>query len=203
MEPGVPQGARPCPSRGQGRTRAEVGQWGGPGQAHRPPRSSPSRRWHCRNQGSPATAAGLAGRWPVGERSEPCPVAERGCPVEPQGSPVSGPVVLDVCGTQRGEGDHQEAALPRPGPEAGLAGAGRGVNSPSFPMLSPGLCPAADACALCPPGRNKGGGALGGGPALAERSGRDGPSQRMPRQPSASRLPKGGGPGRSPPRSGS
>ncbi|KAM9748469.1 mitotic-spindle organizing protein 2B isoform 1-T1 [Dama dama] len=52
-------------------------------------------------------------------------------------------------------------------------------------------------------GRNKGGGALGGGPALAERSGRDGPSQRMPRQPSASRLPKGGGPGRSPPRSGS
>ncbi|XP_040107171.1 mitotic-spindle organizing protein 2B [Oryx dammah] len=48
-------------------------------------------------------------------------------------------------------------------------------------------------------GRNKGGGAL----ALAERSGREGPSQRMPRQPSASRLPKGGGPGRSPPRSGS
>ncbi|XP_070327937.1 mitotic-spindle organizing protein 2-like [Odocoileus virginianus] len=52
-------------------------------------------------------------------------------------------------------------------------------------------------------GRNKGGGALGGGTALAERSSREGPSQRMPRQPSASRLPKGGGPGRSPPRSGS
>uniref|UniRef100_A0A8C6DAB0 Mitotic-spindle organizing protein 2B n=1 Tax=Moschus moschiferus TaxID=68415 RepID=A0A8C6DAB0_MOSMO len=60
-------------------------------------------------------------------------------------------------------------------------------------------------CCLFSPfaGRNKGGGALGGGPALAERGGRDGPSQRMPRQPSASRLPKVGGPGRSPPRSGS
>ncbi|XP_025122977.1 mitotic-spindle organizing protein 2B isoform X3 [Bubalus bubalis] len=59
-------------------------------------------------------------------------------------------------------------------------------------------------CCLFSPfaGRNKGGGALGGGPALAERGGRDGPSQRMPRQPSASRLSKGGGPGRSPPRSG-
>uniref|UniRef100_A0A8C9JLC0 Mitotic-spindle organizing protein 2B n=1 Tax=Panthera tigris altaica TaxID=74533 RepID=A0A8C9JLC0_PANTA len=39
-------------------------------------------------------------------------------------------------------------------------------------------------------GRNKGSTALGGGPALAERGGREGSSQRMPRQPSATRLPK-------------
>ncbi|XP_022351708.1 mitotic-spindle organizing protein 2B isoform X2 [Enhydra lutris kenyoni] len=50
-------------------------------------------------------------------------------------------------------------------------------------------------------GRNKGSAALSGGPALAERSGREGSSQRMPRQPSATRLPKGGGPGKSPTRS--
>ncbi|ELK15558.1 Protein FAM128A [Pteropus alecto] len=50
-------------------------------------------------------------------------------------------------------------------------------------------------------GRNKGSTALGGGPALAERSSREGSSQRMPRQPSATRLPKAGGPGRSPTRS--
>ncbi|XP_047618019.1 mitotic-spindle organizing protein 2B isoform X2 [Phacochoerus africanus] len=50
-------------------------------------------------------------------------------------------------------------------------------------------------------GRNRGSSALGGGPALAERSGREGSSQRMPRQPSATRLPKGGGPGKSPTRS--
>nr|KAF6403776.1 mitotic spindle organizing protein 2B [Molossus molossus] len=49
--------------------------------------------------------------------------------------------------------------------------------------------------------RNKGSTALGGGPALAERSCREGSSQRMPRQPSATRLPKGGGPGKSPTRS--
>ncbi|XP_066116023.1 mitotic-spindle organizing protein 2B isoform X2 [Saccopteryx bilineata] len=49
-------------------------------------------------------------------------------------------------------------------------------------------------------GRNKGGTALGGGPALAERSSWEGSSQRMPRQPSATRLPKGGGPGKSPTR---
>ncbi|KAM5310733.1 mitotic-spindle organizing protein 2B isoform 3-T3 [Glossophaga mutica] len=58
-------------------------------------------------------------------------------------------------------------------------------------------------CCLFSPfaGRNKGSTALGGGPALAERSGREGSSQRMPRQPSATRLPKGGGPGKSPTRS--
>ncbi|XP_019487602.1 PREDICTED: mitotic-spindle organizing protein 2B isoform X2 [Hipposideros armiger] len=50
-------------------------------------------------------------------------------------------------------------------------------------------------------GRNKGSTALGGGPALAERSSREGSSQRMPRQPSATRLPKAGGPGKSPTRS--
>ncbi|XP_015975677.1 mitotic-spindle organizing protein 2B isoform X1 [Rousettus aegyptiacus] len=50
-------------------------------------------------------------------------------------------------------------------------------------------------------GRNKGSTALGGGPALAERSSREGSSQRMPRQPSATRLPKAGGAGRSPTRS--
>ncbi|KAM8814518.1 mitotic-spindle organizing protein 2B isoform 3-T3 [Rhynchonycteris naso] len=49
-------------------------------------------------------------------------------------------------------------------------------------------------------GRNKGGTALGGGPALAERSSWEGSSQRMPRQPSATRLPKVGGPGKSPTR---
>ncbi|XP_036987369.1 mitotic-spindle organizing protein 2B isoform X1 [Artibeus jamaicensis] len=58
-------------------------------------------------------------------------------------------------------------------------------------------------CCLFSPfaGRNKGSTALGGGPALAERSSREGSSQRMPRQPSATRLPKGGGPGKSPTRS--
>ncbi|XP_030656771.1 mitotic-spindle organizing protein 2B-like isoform X1 [Nomascus leucogenys] len=47
-------------------------------------------------------------------------------------------------------------------------------------------------------GRNKGSTALGGALALVERSSREGSSQRMPRQPSATRLPKGGGPGKSP-----
>ncbi|XP_019565711.1 mitotic-spindle organizing protein 2B isoform X1 [Rhinolophus sinicus] len=58
-------------------------------------------------------------------------------------------------------------------------------------------------CCLFSPfaGRNKGSTALSGGPALAERSSREGSSQRMPRQPSATRLPKGGGPGKSPTRS--
>ncbi|XP_004481036.1 mitotic-spindle organizing protein 2B isoform X2 [Dasypus novemcinctus] len=49
-------------------------------------------------------------------------------------------------------------------------------------------------------GRNKGSTAVGGAPALVERSGREGSSQRRPRQPSATRLPKGGGPGKSPTR---
>uniref|UniRef100_A0A5F4W3B3 Uncharacterized protein n=1 Tax=Callithrix jacchus TaxID=9483 RepID=A0A5F4W3B3_CALJA len=40
--------------------------------------------------------------------------------------------------------------------------------------------------------------ALGGALAMAERICREGSSQRMPRQPSATRLPKGGGPGKSP-----
>nr|XP_054965331.1 mitotic-spindle organizing protein 2B isoform X4 [Pan paniscus] len=57
-------------------------------------------------------------------------------------------------------------------------------------------------CCLFSPfaGRNKGSAALGGALALAERSSREGSSQRMPRQPSATRLPKGGGPGKSPTR---
>ncbi|XP_008067019.1 mitotic-spindle organizing protein 2B isoform X2 [Carlito syrichta] len=49
-------------------------------------------------------------------------------------------------------------------------------------------------------GRNKGSTALSGAAALAERGGREGSSQRMPRQPSATRLPKGGGPRKSPTR---
>ncbi|XP_062943233.1 mitotic-spindle organizing protein 2B [Cynocephalus volans] len=49
-------------------------------------------------------------------------------------------------------------------------------------------------------GRNRGSTALGGAPTLAERSSRDGSSQRLPRQPSATRLPKAGGPGKSPTR---
>ncbi|XP_077019090.1 mitotic-spindle organizing protein 2B-like [Tamandua tetradactyla] len=47
-------------------------------------------------------------------------------------------------------------------------------------------------------GRNKGSAAVGGAPVLAERSSREGSSQRRPRQPSATWLPKGGGPGKSP-----
>lgn len=50
-------------------------------------------------------------------------------------------------------------------------------------------------------GRNKSSTALGGGSTLAERSSREGSSQRMPRQPSATRLPKGTAAGKSPPRS--
>ncbi|XP_058512552.1 mitotic-spindle organizing protein 2B isoform X1 [Ochotona princeps] len=47
-------------------------------------------------------------------------------------------------------------------------------------------------------GRNKGSATV-----LAERSSRDGSSQRLPRQPSASRLPKGAAPAKSPTRSNS
>ncbi|KAM8814516.1 mitotic-spindle organizing protein 2B isoform 1-T1 [Rhynchonycteris naso] len=73
----------------------------------------------------------------------------------------------------------------------------------TYSPLSPG--PPASlrfSCCLFSPfaGRNKGGTALGGGPALAERSSWEGSSQRMPRQPSATRLPKVGGPGKSPTR---
>ncbi|XP_020016316.1 mitotic-spindle organizing protein 2B isoform X1 [Castor canadensis] len=59
-------------------------------------------------------------------------------------------------------------------------------------------------CCLFSPfaGRNKGGPTLSGTPTLAERGSREGSSQRMPRQPSATRLPKGGGPGKSTPRGG-
>nr|XP_044988216.1 mitotic-spindle organizing protein 2B isoform X3 [Jaculus jaculus] len=46
-------------------------------------------------------------------------------------------------------------------------------------------------------GRNRGVHTLSGAPILAERSGREGSIQRMPRQPSATRLPKGSGPGKS------
>uniref|UniRef100_A0A8C9PED4 Mitotic-spindle organizing protein 2B n=1 Tax=Spermophilus dauricus TaxID=99837 RepID=A0A8C9PED4_SPEDA len=58
-------------------------------------------------------------------------------------------------------------------------------------------------CCLFSPfaGRNKGGPTLSGAPTLAERGSREGSSQRMPRQPSATRLPKGGGPGKSTSRS--
>ncbi|KAB0393513.1 hypothetical protein E2I00_003688 [Balaenoptera physalus] len=51
-------------------------------------------------------------------------------------------------------------------------------------------------------GRNKGSDAFGGGgPALPERGVREGSGQRMPRRLSATRLPKRGGPGKSPTRS--
>ncbi|EHB14902.1 Protein FAM128A [Heterocephalus glaber] len=50
-------------------------------------------------------------------------------------------------------------------------------------------------------GRNRGGPSLSGAPTLAERSSREGSSQRMPHQPSTTRLPKGGGPGKSTSRS--
>uniref|UniRef100_A0A8C6AKG4 Uncharacterized protein n=1 Tax=Monodon monoceros TaxID=40151 RepID=A0A8C6AKG4_MONMO len=64
----------------------------------------------------------------------------------------------------------------------------------AVPLLTPGVPETR--------GRNKGSGALGGGgPALTERGVREGSSQRMPRQPSATRLPKRGGPGKSPTRS--
>ncbi|XP_008047893.1 mitotic-spindle organizing protein 2B-like isoform X2 [Carlito syrichta] len=49
-------------------------------------------------------------------------------------------------------------------------------------------------------GRNKGSTALSGAAALAECGGCEVSSQRMPRQPSATRLPKGGRPGKSPTR---
>ncbi|XP_036209543.1 mitotic-spindle organizing protein 2B isoform X3 [Myotis myotis] len=72
------------------------------------------------------------------------------------------------------------------------------------PPLSPGPPGSLRfSCCLFSPfaGRNKSSTALGGGPTLAERSCREGSSQRMPRQPSATRLPKGAGPGKSPTRS--
>ncbi|XP_047552953.1 mitotic-spindle organizing protein 2B isoform X1 [Lutra lutra] len=74
----------------------------------------------------------------------------------------------------------------------------------THPPLSPGPPGSLRfSCCLFSPfaGRNKGSVALSGGPALAERGGREGSSQRMPRQPSATRLPKGGGPCKSPTRS--
>ncbi|KAL6093651.1 hypothetical protein STEG23_029056 [Scotinomys teguina] len=46
-------------------------------------------------------------------------------------------------------------------------------------------------------GRNRGGPTLGNVPIVAERGSREGPIQRMPRQPSATRLPKVAGPGKS------
>ncbi|XP_037679445.1 LOW QUALITY PROTEIN: mitotic-spindle organizing protein 2B-like [Choloepus didactylus] len=73
----------------------------------------------------------------------------------------------------------------------------------TYPPLSPG--PPGSfrfSCCLFSPftGRNRGSAAVGGAGALAERSGREGSSQRRPRQPSATRLPKGAGPGKSPTR---
>ncbi|XP_069353314.1 mitotic-spindle organizing protein 2B isoform X1 [Eulemur rufifrons] len=105
----------------------------------------------------------------------------------------------------------------------------RGSSPPARPSLSSGPRPAASpvllqgpaaahsplspgppgslrfSCCLFSPfaGRNKGSTTLSGVPGLAERSGREGPSQRAPRQPSATRLPKGGGPGKSPTRNSS
>ncbi|XP_040859746.1 mitotic-spindle organizing protein 2B isoform X3 [Ochotona curzoniae] len=52
-------------------------------------------------------------------------------------------------------------------------------------------------------GQSWGSGSLGSATVLAERSSRDGSSQRLPRQPSASRLPKGAAPAKSPTRSNS
>uniref|UniRef100_A0A8C2SK92 Mitotic-spindle organizing protein 2-like n=2 Tax=Coturnix japonica TaxID=93934 RepID=A0A8C2SK92_COTJA len=46
-------------------------------------------------------------------------------------------------------------------------------------------------------GRNKSSSAVSGTQVLVERSGQEGPAQRMPRQPSASRLQKAGASGKS------
>ncbi|XP_036679906.1 mitotic-spindle organizing protein 2B isoform X1 [Balaenoptera musculus] len=126
--------------------------------------------------------------------------------------------------------DPAAAPLPTPGvPETRAASflSAENCTPPARPSFSSALQPAASpvllhgpaashsplspgppgslrfSCCLFSPfaGRNKGSGALGGGPALPERGVREGSSQRMPRQPSATRLPKGGGPGKSPTRS--
>ncbi|XP_025055685.1 uncharacterized protein LOC102374720 [Alligator sinensis] len=55
----------------------------------------------------------------------------------------------------------------------------------------------ADACSPLSQGRNKTSSAVGGVQALAERSSREGSAQRMPRQPSTSRLQKTGTSGKS------
>ncbi|XP_019388766.1 PREDICTED: mitotic-spindle organizing protein 2B isoform X2 [Crocodylus porosus] len=55
----------------------------------------------------------------------------------------------------------------------------------------------ADACSPLSQGRNKTSSAVGGAQALAERSSREGSAQRMPRQPSTSRLQKTGTSGKS------
>ncbi|KAI5133345.1 mitotic-spindle organizing protein 2B isoform X3 [Manis pentadactyla] len=92
------------------------------------------------------------------------------------------------------------SSAPRPAASPVLRHGPAATHSP----LSPGA-PASlrFSCCLFSPfaGRNKGSSALGGGAVLVERSGREGPSQRLPRQPSATRLPKAGGPGKSPTRS--
>nr|XP_017534787.2 mitotic-spindle organizing protein 2B isoform X1 [Manis javanica] len=92
------------------------------------------------------------------------------------------------------------SSAPRPAASPVLRHGPAATHSP----LSPGA-PASlrFSCCLFSPfaGRSKGSSALGGGAALAERGGREGPSQRLPRQPSATRLPKAGGPGKSPTRS--
>ncbi|XP_060050174.1 mitotic-spindle organizing protein 2B isoform X3 [Erinaceus europaeus] len=90
------------------------------------------------------------------------------------------------------------SSAPRPAASPVLLHSSAAAYSP----LSPGPPSSLRfSCCLFSPfaGRNKGSTALAGGP-LAERSSREGASQRMPRQPSATRLPKAGGPGKSPPR---
>ncbi|XP_049721889.1 mitotic-spindle organizing protein 2B isoform X2 [Elephas maximus indicus] len=136
-------------------------------------------------------------------------------------------MLQSMCAGQRLASEPADpAALPLPAasvPETREASLLSAKNSspparPSFPAASPVLLhgPAATlsplspgppgslrfSCCLFSPfaGRNKGSAVLSGAPALAERSSREGTSQRMPRQPSATRLPKGGGPGKSPTR---
>uniref|UniRef100_A0A2I3TKL5 Mitotic-spindle organizing protein 2B n=1 Tax=Pan troglodytes TaxID=9598 RepID=A0A2I3TKL5_PANTR len=72
------------------------------------------------------------------------------------------------------------------------------ANHTRLSLQAPGSPPLS--CCFLSFAGNKGSAALGGALALAERSSREGSSQRMPRQPSATRLPKGGGPGKSPTR---
>ncbi|XP_074062712.1 mitotic-spindle organizing protein 2B isoform X2 [Macrotis lagotis] len=97
------------------------------------------------------------------------------------------------------------ALRPSPRQAAAAAATQTGLGSPA---TTAGLCSPLShrapgsfqfSCCLFSPftGRNKSSGAA----VLGERGGREGSSQRMPRQPSASRLPKGGGTGKSPTRS--
>ncbi|XP_048811856.1 mitotic-spindle organizing protein 2B-like [Lagopus muta] len=66
-----------------------------------------------------------------------------------------------------------------------------GQRLPAGPESAPPAAPPADSR-----GRNKSSSAVSGTQVLVERSGREGSAQRMPRQPSASRLQKAGASGK-------